>query len=256
VISYELLISSPILSVAQLDHIYSLFNHFNHDAKDNIISSEHYNSSLLSSVKLSKMKFLTSLCTEYFNDFNTEFHDRLFAVVDYKSHSSYLDWDEFVCFVYILYYSSLDERLQFVFNLFDIAAAGKISKKYFKRVSACLMHNNSNNDPINSLTSMLDHYVSNVYTLYDANNDHYLNEKEFRRFAEGDLSITKLLKSLIINGSNTLINGVLNYTDVKDVDYSYYDKCMKQFSDEAKSHINQNNNNANNASIDTSHAPL
>ena len=61
--------------------------------------------------RIDKVRFLEAFIVPRFHSFSSAVHARVLTVVDYRNDAA-IDWEEFVCFKFILDYGSREQRLK------------------------------------------------------------------------------------------------------------------------------------------------
>ena len=138
-----------------------------------------------------------------FPSFSAAVHQRVFTVIDFRP-DQYIEYDEYLCYRYILDYSTHTQRLHFTFNLFDLNGSGRIDRDKLKRTVAILMHDvRSPTAPPQSaggtgweagkeVGGLLELYGYWALQVYDRDGDRSLRWEEWRQYGDEDDRVRQL----------------------------------------------------------------
>jgi len=155
--------------------------------------------------KVDKVVFIDQILTPQFGrNLGEAALDRIFFVLDHSANNYFLDWQEFCCALYLLWFSVREEKFRLLFNVFDISAQQRITKREFKKMAVALMQGAGERKEMERKSKLLsplaDMFVSFTINYYDLKrHDQCLNYNEWRRFAEEDeivLSVIADMKAL------------------------------------------------------------
>jgi Ca2+-binding EF-hand superfamily protein len=121
--------------------------------------------------------------------------ERTFTVLDTDA-SGFIEYREFVVAMYLFMFASREEKLQLLFNLYDLDGNGQINKKEFKKMAVTLMQSKEakEDEKIKPFASLIDLYVLSTFDVLDRTNDAFLNISKFHRFAEEDDILLSVLE--------------------------------------------------------------
>mmetsp|Transcript_15603 Transcript_15603/g.21931 ORF Transcript_15603/g.21931 Transcript_15603/m.21931 type:complete len:226 (-) Transcript_15603:125-802(-) len=125
--------------------------------------------------------------------------ERIFQVTNFKG-SGMIDYEEYLCLCFLLhFYDRQEYQLQFLFNLFDLDASGRISKKQYKKMSLAMLQGKPNSAAMQgkkSLSALVE--MTNFLTFYnyDRTQDGTLTFPEWKKLAEEDDHIQHLMKCM------------------------------------------------------------
>ena len=149
------------------------------------------------------VRFIELFVAPRFPSFSAAVHQRVFTVIDYRP-DQYIEYDEYLCYRYILDYSTHSQRLHFAFNLFDLNGSGRIDRDKLKRTVAILMHDvRSQSAPPQSaggagweagkeVGGLLELYGYWAMQVYDRDGDRSLRWEEWRQYGEEDDRVRQL----------------------------------------------------------------
>lgn len=136
-----------------------------------------------------------------FSPFRGPVLERIFQVFDLNANGS-IDFSEFVSCYFMLRFAHREQRLRLVFNLFDVEGNGKINKKHFRSIAIALMMGSSSFAPgaqkviTKELTALVDVYVNSTYNIFNRGRDGNLTWGEWKKFADDDTEVNKLIECL------------------------------------------------------------
>eukprot|EP00455_Lapot_gusevi_P037276 TRINITY_DN4163_c0_g1_i4.p1 TRINITY_DN4163_c0_g1~~TRINITY_DN4163_c0_g1_i4.p1 ORF type:complete len:110 (-),score=31.77 TRINITY_DN4163_c0_g1_i4:48-377(-) len=85
--------------------------------------------------------------------------------------------------------------MRLVFNLFDLDADERLSKKEFKKISTAFFQT-CHADQGKRYAPLLDLFAQSVFSQYDRKEEGYLSFSDWRRFAEEDELILSLIHTM------------------------------------------------------------
>ena len=146
------------------------------------------------------MRFTELFIAPRFYSFSPAVHQRVLTVVDFRS-DGVVDWEEFVCYLFVLDYASREQRMRFVFNLFDLTGNGRIDREKLKRMSLALMTSTtapapSTADPSKDFSPLLDLFAYFALHSYDRDADRSLSFMEWRLYAEDDERVRRMVDEI------------------------------------------------------------
>ena len=122
-------------------------------------------------------------------------------MIDYRV-DQYIEYDEYLCYRYILDYSNPTQRLHFAFNLFDLNGSARIDRDKLKRTVAILIHDVRSGLATGSggggweagkeVGGLLELYGYWAMQVYDRDNDRGLRWEEWRQYGEEDDRVRQL----------------------------------------------------------------
>jgi len=148
--------------------------------------------------KIEKEKFFSGLLEPAFGGTSSVVMERLYFILDTNGNGT-IEYSEFLVATFLLYYANHEDKLKLVFNLFDLEAVGKISKKDFKKISIALMQGDNEKESdkkVKTLNPLIDMFVYFSMFNFDRKNDNTLSFMEWTRYAEDDDIITALVAKM------------------------------------------------------------
>ena len=148
-------------------------------------------------------RFIELFVAPRFPSFSASVHQRVFTVIDFRP-DTYIEYDEYLCYRYILDYSTHTQRLHFAFNLFDLSGSARIDRDKLKRTVAILMHDvRSPTAPPQTaggggweagkeVGGLLELYGYWAMQVYDRDGDRSMRWEEWRQYGEEDDRVRQL----------------------------------------------------------------
>jgi hypothetical protein len=124
---------------------------------------------------------------------------RVFQVIDCNG-TGLVEFEEFISAMYVLLHGYREDRLRLVFNCFDLDGNGTVSKKELRKMSVALLQpkdapgdwESKNKD----IAPLADALVALSVQNFDRDRDEALGWGEWRRYAEDDEAIQRLLDDM------------------------------------------------------------
>lgn len=123
--------------------------------------------------------------------------ERAFAVCDYGG-SGAIEREEFVVALFVMQFGAREDRLQLLFNLFDLDANGQVSKKEMRRMIAPMAAawnegEEEDEEKMRTLAPLAEAATLLAFHQFDRNGDSNLNLAEWSRYADDDPTAQRLL---------------------------------------------------------------
>ena len=146
------------------------------------------------------VRFTELFIAPRFASFSPSVWSRVLTVVDYRP-DGWVDWDEFVCYRFVLEYGSREQQLRFVFNLFDLNGSGRVDRDELKRMSVALMPSPSAPQPgavdvQREFAPLLELLSLLALAAYDRDADRQLSWPEWRLLAEDDERVCRMVDEM------------------------------------------------------------
>eukprot|EP01006_Ploeotia_vitrea_P004090 TRINITY_DN113822_c0_g1_i1.p1 TRINITY_DN113822_c0_g1~~TRINITY_DN113822_c0_g1_i1.p1 ORF type:complete len:262 (+),score=123.50 TRINITY_DN113822_c0_g1_i1:42-788(+) len=132
--------------------------------------------------------FIRDVLEPRFPGFSPMVWSRAFQVVDTNGNGT-VEWEEFVVVMFIFKHALRDDRMRFLFHMYDLDGNSQVSRKELKKIAQVLQA-----APTATEEDLKDKQLSPIVELmsktaiscYDRNNDGSLSFIEWRRYAEED----------------------------------------------------------------------
>ena len=154
--------------------------------------------------KIKKEQFIKIVLIPLFPKLNAIVLDRVYVLIDYDS--SGVDSQKYVTFVYIVEKASKEDKMRFLFNLFDIKACGKLDLRNFLHMQKAIVKSFDSFEPspvIENLVVLIAHTMfSSVPTGSLGNQISVKEEKtinflQWCRYMEGNEILEILFASIL-----------------------------------------------------------
>lgn len=124
----------------------------------------------------------------------SQFAAHVFRTFD-SNNDDKIDFREFLCMIKITRNGTMEERLRWIFNIYDLDSNGYISKDEMEQVFASVYKMAGKNVRYASDESTPERRTKKIFGETDRNNDDLLSFKEFTEGATSDKIILQLLQS-------------------------------------------------------------
>mmetsp|Transcript_1405 Transcript_1405/g.1697 ORF Transcript_1405/g.1697 Transcript_1405/m.1697 type:complete len:220 (+) Transcript_1405:159-818(+) len=150
------------------------------------------------SLKLSRIAFKEKFAfVAPFFDLGEKAVERLFNVLG--AEDSWIDYESFVCAIYMFTRSTKVEKQRLLFNMFDFNGSGSIKKKEFRDMTMAIIKGDSTYAPADFETdfkALSKLMTDSAMAMYDTNRDGKLSFQEWLRYSETDKNVQSCFKAL------------------------------------------------------------
>ena len=147
-----------------------------------------------------KERFIAAeLLPRFGREWDAQILERVFALADTNANGT-VELAEWVVLQFVLSAAaSRDEHLRFVFNLFDMDADERISKKEFRKIELALLlgHQSAEHaDAKAKYAPLADLLAACAFAVHDRKDEQSIGFAEWRRFAEEDEGVQRFLECM------------------------------------------------------------